>query len=238
MTITHEAQKEKWNREHETPFALKQMDSTKLSSGIVPFLKFLEERGKNEMIGLEMGCGKGRNVIGVARQNIILKMYGFDFSEVAIKEAHKRAGADEVASLKTQFDVMDATQPWDYPAGFFDFCIDCFASTDIEDPDGRQFAVEEMRRVLKPGGYFMVYVMSTDDEFHKTMIKRSPAEEADAFYNSGNGKFEKVFSEEELDRMYKDLTLIEARRIEKTAEFFGELYYCKHHWRIYQKRSQ
>lgn len=35
--------------------------------------------------------------------------------------------------------------------------------------------------------------------------------------------------------MYKKYTLVEALRIEKTAEFFGKTYYCKHHWRVYQK---
>ncbi len=234
MLITHEQQKEKWNKEHKTPFALKQMNARKLSSGIAPFLKFLEEQKSKDLIGLEMGCGKGRNVIGLARQEIISKMYGFDFSEVAIKEANNRAGENNVSD-KVQFEVMDATEPWKYGSDFFDFGIDCFASTDIEEPTRRQFAVDQMYRVLKPGGYFLVYVMSTDDEFHKEMIKKFPAEEKNAFYNSVNGKFEKVFSEEELNDMYKKFTLIESRRIEKTAEFFGESYYCKHHWRIYKK---
>ena len=44
-----------------------------------------------------------------------------------------------------------------------------------------------------------------------------------------------IYSEEELENMYKQFTLMEARRIEKTAEFFGKSYYCKHHWRIYKK---
>ena len=79
-----------------------------------------------------------------------------------------------------------------------------------------------------------MYVMSTDDEYHKKMIKESPAEEENSFYNL-NGKFQKVFSAEELDEMYSQFKLVESRRIEKYTEFFGKSYYCKHHWRIYQK---
>ncbi len=234
MPITHEQQKERWNKEHETPFALKQMDAKKLSSGVKPFLEFLEKEKKKDLIGLEMGCGKGRNVIALAHQEMIQKMYGFDFSDIAIKEADHRAKEENIQN-KVQFDVMDATESWRYKNNFFDFTIDCFASTDIESPEGRQFAVNEMHRVLKPQGYFLVYVMSTDDQFHKEMIEKSPAEEINAFYNSGNGKFEKVFSEQELDQIYKQFTLIESKRVEKIAEFFGKSYYCKHHWRIYQK---
>src|SRR3989344_781119 len=195
MPITHEQQKERWNKEHETPFALKQMDAKKLSSGIVPFLEFLKNQGGKDFVGLEMGCGKGRNVIALASQDIVSKMYGFDFSEVAIKEAKKRAGEGDILE-KVEFDVMDAMQTWRYPDNFFDFGIDCFVSTDIEDPKGRQFAINEMHRVLKLGGYFLVYLMSTDDEYHKLMAEKSPAEEKYAFYNFANGKFEKSFSED------------------------------------------
>src|SRR5438105_283659 len=111
MPITHEQQKERWNKEHQTPFALKQMDTTQLSSGVVLFLEFLEKQNNKDLVGLEMGCGKGRNVIGLAHSAVISKMYGFDFSEVAIDEAKKRAKESSLES-KTQFDVMDATEPW------------------------------------------------------------------------------------------------------------------------------
>ena len=111
MPITHEQQKERWNKEHEHPFALKQMDANKLSSGIKPFLEFLENQKIQDLIGLEMGCGKGRNIIGLAHQEITSKMYGFDFSEVAINEADRRSHENNILH-KVQFNVMDATQPW------------------------------------------------------------------------------------------------------------------------------
>ncbi|MBI2889031.1 MAG: class I SAM-dependent methyltransferase [Candidatus Liptonbacteria bacterium] len=234
MPITHDEQREKWNEEHRTPFALKQMDVQTASRGVRLFLEFLQRKDAHNLIGLEMGCGKGRNVIGLARENIVTKMYGFDFSDVAIGEARRRAEEEKVSS-KVQFDVMDATQTWKYESDFFDFGIDCFASTDIESMEGRKFAVGEMRRVLKPSGYFLVYVMSTDDEYHKMMAVKSPADEANAFYNEVNGKFEKSFSKEELDAMYKNFKLIESKRIEKATKFFEKSYNCKLHWRVYKK---
>lgn len=234
MNITHEEQKKKWNQEHATPFALKQMDAQKGSSALAPFVEFLEKEGKTNLIGVEMGCGKGRNVIWLAQQPGFVKVHGFDFSEVAIEEANRRA-AEVGISDKVEFDVMDATTPWSYDSGLFDFGIDCTASVDIESPEGRQVAIREMRRVLKPGGYFLVYVMSTDDEYHKMLIAESPAEESNAFIHPETGKFEKVFSEQELDEMYKDFSLVEVRRINKPADFFGKTYQCFLHWRVYRK---
>lgn len=234
MKITHQEQKEKWEQEHAHPFALKQIDAQKPSSSLVPFAAFLKQEDLNNLIGLEMGCGKGRNAIWLAQEPYIAKVHGFDFSEHAITEAKQRSIKAGVSG-KIQFDVMDATETWGYPSDFFDFGIDCTASTDIESPSGRLNAVSEMRRVLKPGGYLLVYVMSTDDEYHKMMIEKSPAEEKNAFYHPDTGKFEKVFSDKELDTMYAQFKLVERRRIEKTAEFFGKQYYCKLHWRVYQK---
>ena len=234
MAISHEEQKKKWNEEHANPLVLKQMDARKASSSLNLLIEFLEREGLSGLIGLEMGCGKGRNAIWLAEQTQFSKVYGFDFSEVAIEEAHVRAKEAGV-SQNTQFDVMDATLPWKYDDNFFDVGIDWTASTDIETPEGREKAVGEMRRVLKPGGIFLVYVMSTDDEYHKKLIAESPAEEKDALIRPETGKFEKVFTAEELDGMYKDFELIDSRRISKTTEFFGKEYACLLHWRLYRK---
>ena len=234
MPVTHNEQKEQWEKEHRRPYALKQMDAKTPSSSLVPFVAFLKGQGKKNLVGLEMGCGKGRNAIWLAQQPLVKRMFGFDFSKVAIAEARKRA-AEVRLSQKISFEVMDATEPWKYKDDSFDFGIDCTASVDIETAQGRQFAVDQMLGVLKPGGYFLVYVMSTDDEYHKMMIEKSPADEPHAFLHPKTGKFEKVFSEEELAAVYEKFKLIEVRRIEKTAEFFGKSYHCKLHWRVYQK---
>ena len=210
------------------------MDSREASSAIEPFVEFLTDQNLNNLAGLEMGCGKGRNVIDLAKQPIIKKMVGFDFSEVAVVEAKRRAKEAGVES-KTEFLVADATEHWPFTDATFDFCMDLNASTDIETPSGRKEAIEEMKRVLKRGGYFLLYVMSAGDEYHTMTNAHSPAEEKNAFYHPLTGKFEKIFDETELTELYGDLKLIEAKMIEKTTEFFGKKYQAKSFWRIYQK---
>lgn len=234
MSISHEQQRLLWNEEHRNPFALKQMDSMKGSSCLVPFYEFLESKKVDNLVGLEMGCGKGRNVLWLAAKPLIARMYGFDFSDVAIAEANRRA-TEQGMTEKTELTVMDATMPWDVRSDSMDFLVDCTASTDIENPEGRHFAAKEMHRVLKTSGYVFVYTLSTDDEYHQLLITQSPTREENAFIHPQTGKFEKVFSEEELDTLYQDFRSIEKRRIAKTADFFGKRYACKHHWRIYQK---
>lgn len=232
MKITHNKQKQIWEKEHNDPFVLLQMDNPGPSSGIIKFHSWLTERNPEQnYTGIEMGCGKGRNSIWLAQQGI--KMNAFDFSSNAIAEAKKRAQQSDTKNI--HFNVCDATSQWPYPDNTFDFGIDCFASTDIESPSGRAFARDEMKRVLKKGGFLLVYTLSTEDEYHKKMITKSPSKEKNSFTHPSTGKFEKVFDKQELIDFYKDFEWVEEQRVEKDTEFFGKKYHCKHFWLVLKK---
>jgi len=228
--FTHEDQQRIWDEEHKKPNVLLQTDSEEGSSGIKKFWSYLETHHIPVSRGIEMGCGKGRNVIWLAGKG--LEMHGFDFSPVAIEEAKRRAKS--VGIDTAHFKVQDATLDWDYESDYFDFAVDCFATTDIESEAGRRAAVTELYRVLRPGGYLLAYLLSTEDEFHKEMVEKDPAAERNAFHHS-TGKFEKTFDQEEIDKQYSAFTVVESRRVEKQAEFFGKEYACKHFWVVMQK---
>ncbi len=233
-TISHSQQKRIWEEEHLSPKVLKQMDSDKPSSGVLKFWKWLEVNkiGK-EINGIEMGCGKGRNVIWLAEQGV--GMTGFDFSKEAIKEAKKRAHNEKIRN-KIKFIVHDAIKTWPFRSNSFDIGIDCFATTDMETIKGRKFAVSELIRVIRSGGLILAYVLSIDDEYYKEMIKKSPADEKKAFLNPISGKFEKTFDRLEILSLCKEkIKLIKEDRIEKMENFFGMPYKCKHYWMIFQK---
>ncbi len=235
-TVSHRRQQHLWEEEHKHPHILLPMDSTDVSSGVELFVQWLKKKGIDlaRLHGIEMACGKGRNVIGLARQGMY--MTGLDFSTSAIREARRRAKRSVVP--QTRFLVHDVTKRWPFPRNTFDLAIDCFGSTDIESPQGRTAARQEILRILKPGGYFLLYTLSTDDEFHKAMMKVSPGREQNSFVHPTNGKFEKTFDRAELMALYKDFRLITLRRVRKTAEFFGKTYKNKHFWVIWQKPAR
>ena len=226
--MKHEDQQKIWDREHSKPTVLLQMDSDDASSGVKKFWEWLDAYDVLRETGIEMGCGKGRNVIWLAKQGIA--MSGFDFSPAAIEEAKRRATDVPNAS----FQVADATQRWPYDDASFDFGIDCFASTDIESPEGRQAAIAELRRVLKPGGLLLAYLLSTDDEFHKEMVQSSPAHERNVFLHP-TGKFEKIYDEQDIAELFGDWEVAAKERIPKTATFGDKEYACNHFWLVLRK---
>ena len=231
MGISHGDQQQIWDKEHQKPIVLQQMDSRDASSGVMKFYEFLANRGLLSGKGIELGCGKGRNTIWLAEQGY--EMWGFDFSPAAIKEAENRAA---VISGRTHFLMQDAAEAWNFEDDAFNFGIDCFATTDIESLEGRQKAVQEMYRVLKPGGYLLAYLLSTEDEFHRQMIEKSPASERNAFHH-GTGKFEKVFDEQDIKDLYGNsgFKTVAHERVPKVATFYGKTYPCLHHWLVLQK---
>ncbi|MES2225815.1 MAG: class I SAM-dependent methyltransferase [Patescibacteria group bacterium] len=231
MDISHEDQQQIWDKEHQKPRVLQQMDSAEASSGVMKFYEFLVNNQIRSGKGVELGCGKGRNSIWLAQQGY--EMWGFDFSPVAIEEAKHRS---TTVSDRAHFLVQDATEAWNFDDASFDFGIDCFATTDIESEEGRKKAVKEMYRVLRPGAYLLAYLLSPEDGFHKEMLEKRPASERNAFHHE-TGKFEKVFDDQDIQKTFEDsgFTIIKHERIAKTPVFYGKSYPSSHHWLVLQK---
>jgi ubiquinone/menaquinone biosynthesis C-methylase UbiE len=231
--ITHEKQREIWEEEHHRPKVLPQMDSHEVSSGVARFVRWLVDNGQkiSSLHGVEMCCGKGRNVIELALQGSTV--IGLDFSLFAIAEAKKRAKI--AGANQAKFIACDATLTWPIDDDSQDFVIDCFGSTDIESAAGRRVALDNVIRVLKPGGYLFLYLLSTDDTFHKDMRRQNAGPDSGSFLHPMNGKYEKSFADDEVKKMYQDLDIVEFRRQNKKSIFFGKEYDMSHIWAIFQK---
>ena len=120
-----------------------------------------QDRPRTQVRILEVGCGTASNLWFAAREGF--SVTGVDASEVAIDQAKQRFVEEELAG---QFIVADFTSlPMEN--NDFDLAIDRAAITNCGFSAGAR-AISEVRRVLKPGGFFFFNPYAAGHSSQKT----------------------------------------------------------------------
>lgn len=107
---------------------------------------------------LDVGCGTGAATWFIAREGF--DSYGIDGSSTAIKIAKKRFSAEK---LKGHFQVGDIIS-LPFKDGEFDAVMD-IASIEHNSPEHIQIIMNEVYRVLKPGGKFFGMMLGGSKEW-------------------------------------------------------------------------
>lgn len=122
---------------------------TRPLSALYPFLSCL---GGREVV-LDAGCGNGRNLVEIARH--CKSVCGIDSAPNMLKFARKRAKREGVKAVFKSADIRNLP----FKAATFDV-IFCLAVLHHLKKPQHEKALQEMRRVLKPGGKLFLSVWS------------------------------------------------------------------------------
>ncbi|MFX1312135.1 MAG: class I SAM-dependent methyltransferase, partial [Promethearchaeota archaeon] len=148
------------------------------------FFKMLPEiSGLN---GLDIGCGEGYNTRIAAKRGGI--MTAIDISEVFIKYAKE---TEEQESLGITYQVASAID-LPYFDNYFDFAIATMSLMDIAE---NEKAIQEVFRVIKPGGFFQFsithpFVSNSDYKWIKNEEGRKIGFVIKDYFKKLNGKLE------------------------------------------------
>jgi len=119
-------------------------------TGVSPpeLFEFIENHQPGRAI--DIGCGTGTNVITLARAG--WQVTGVDFAPRAIRLARQKLKA---AGVQADVQVNDATK-LTRVHGPFDLALDlgCFHGIS---PDGRNRYLQQLERILAPGGSWLMY---------------------------------------------------------------------------------
>ncbi len=143
-----------WIEEHKTaaalPSEMSHLSVLKPSSKVVKFLEFLHDQNIKNGKLIDLGAGKGRNAIYLAKQGF--EVYALDYVQQAVDFISLIAKKEKLeSSLHAVCKPIDDV--WPFSDNVFDVAIDCFASIDVESRAGRLKYRSELLRTLKPGGY-------------------------------------------------------------------------------------
>lgn len=120
---------------------------------VVQFTQSLKETLKDTPKGLDLGCGVGRHSIHLAQLGF--ETWGLDGSTAGIAYGQQQAGDRNLAIDFT----TGSMETLPYETGFFDYVL---AFNVIYHGDGAVVAkcVQEIHRILKPGGFFQGTMLS------------------------------------------------------------------------------
>ena len=99
---------------------------------------------------LDLGCGTGTNAITLAKHGWAVT--GVDFAARAIRKARQKSSA---AGLQIDFHVADVIH-LDFLDTHFDYVLDIGCMFTLK-PQDRVVYVEELARLCRPGGWYMMY---------------------------------------------------------------------------------
>lgn len=120
------------------------------------FVELLRTAGGKRV--LDVGCGTGRHVVALAKEGF--EVWGIDVAETATKEAGLWLRQE---GLSADVRAGDFYKKLPYQAGFFDGVISTKAIHHARTSEIKG-AIEEIGRVVRPGGILMVEVPAKDPE--------------------------------------------------------------------------
>ena len=107
---------------------------------------------------LDAGCGDGNITVLLARRGF--NVTGIDFGRSVLARAEKRC--NKIGLTETIFEYGDLNNPLKYSDGSFDLVISCHVLMKVKNIDS---ALKDFHRVLKPGGYAVLSITSSDEIF-------------------------------------------------------------------------
>ena len=199
---------------------------------VVSFLFTNKPRGRahSDVNILEVGCGAGSNLWFAAREGF--RVAGIDGSESGIAYARGRFEAEGLAGDLRVGDFTDL--PW--PDGSFDLAVDrasltCCGRTTAD------YAVAELRRVLRPGGRLLFTPYS---DRHPSARSGQSGEDGvrvgiDAGDLVGVGQI-RFYGRQDIEELLDGWRVLALDHVEVVSELVGALS-AHAHWRVVAERQ-
>lgn len=155
MTKVFEAKStvEQWDEDYYHPIALKLYDRA-----IPDMLAAMEVETGGTV--LDAGCGPGVHSIRVAKAGYSVR--AIDISETMLSQARQRAELEKVGD-RIKFEQQDLTQ-LDFPDNSFRYVFSWGVIIHIPDADK---ALDELARIVEPGGKLALYITNQAAADHK-----------------------------------------------------------------------
>jgi SAM-dependent methyltransferase len=179
---------------------------------------------------IDLGCGIGRNSLYLAEQGY--DVTAVDFSDKAL-EKFRQTLKDDARADHINAKQVNLAEKLPFANGSFDLAIDVVTTMTLT-PDELPGFEAELRRILRPHGLFLTYVLGSDDGFLEATAPPGTASTT----IEASGITDNYFSQDQLRRLYKQWEVLEMDKIEKTDHFYGKNYTRRLWWMLLRNSAK
>jgi SAM-dependent methyltransferase len=161
-----------WNDEYQTG-GIPSSARTAPSGAVVWAVDKLKQAKSRLRTAVDVGCGKGRNSLYLAKQG--MKVTSLDFTPAAIAALNAAAAAAGLND-KIRASAHDVTEPWPVGREDVDLIIDAFCFKHISPRDQRLLYKQNMLSVLGLRGHYLISFASIGDGYYGRYVRKERPE--------------------------------------------------------------
>ncbi|QDK70975.1 class I SAM-dependent methyltransferase [Lactococcus protaetiae] len=168
---------------------------------------------------LEVGCGFGRNLAFLIKNDYSKNYYGIDLTKTSVNKC-----IDTLADLnaKTDIRVGNAGKFLDFPNNFFSSVFDIMSAiTFISDISERKKYFSEIARVLEPEGHYYFLCPRKNGKFHDIFENQDLLEKG-YIKRKLDGMLEKVYTKDELTQSFPNFDYLKLEVVSEHTRAFGD----------------
>jgi SAM-dependent methyltransferase len=206
-----------WEREYlqkGIPSSFKTVPSGAVGKFLYPYIKNYKQG-----LVLDIGCGLGRNSMFMAKQGF--NVIAMDFVQDNIDSIAKDSMQNH---LPINAICADINHKWHVPDSTIDIAMDNFCYKHQIDVGIRKFYRQELYRVLKDDGIYLISLASKDDGFYGSLLQDN---DNNIVIDPFTGIQSVLFSKDEFQEEFADYFEIIDEQIENKSDIMHGSYYMR-----------
>jgi len=203
------------------------------SGSVEDFLLFLREHGLARGTVVDLGAGTGRNSVFLAGRGY--NVTAFELVPELVEQINVTAAALDLNDHIGAF-TQNVCEPWPLSDNSCDIAIDTFCyKHQIRELD-KSIYRKELRRVLRPKGYYLLTLAGKEDGYYGAQLSSSPDRARGVIVDPFNGIPSVLYSREELEEEFQeDFKLVSYTHKQNRTLMHGEMYDRSTHVFIFQR---
>ena len=217
-------QRQAWESEYQGSKGIPTTTRNTPSSAVKKLLDYFKENrivvGKRV---IDLGCGVGRNATYLAK-------LGFKVAAIGFAESALAALEQSIANTSYRNNITpiqcDLTKKLPFENNSFDLALDIVTTMSLKPEELKDYE-NELRRIVRPSGYYLTYTLSDDDGYLQTAETK---DKKATFAESGI--IDHYFSEQNLRHLYTNWDIMKLEKRTKLDILYGREYTRQIWWML------